>query len=182
MINSTLITISNIYGCKLKERIYNNSFRYDGKTIATKGKGLLLTIFDDFDELDNDKEPIRNLTDHEILHEIAHFIAADETQRKTPEFGLLKIFKCKDYNPNNIDFHSYNGYVDWTEQLVQEFFAQKISSFLGKKYSLHPDLFDYKYKDWDDYDQVKEIENRNFLSSLSYKEALHRFKYWIKNE
>jgi hypothetical protein len=140
----------------VKDRYPSNSWVYDGKSFALrKCKG-------------------RNYSAFEILHEICHWLIADEDQREFPEFGLyLAVVDFMAWGTPEDGFRDKHGRLNWEatqdasdgyfdadEQLAQEIATQRLTVLLGTKYNVPircPDL--PEIKSWEDYKAFKDKEN-----------------------
>lgn len=94
--------------------------------------------------------PVRVLTSHDVLHELAHYLIADETQREFPEFGLdWGIAVPSALGPLGSAYRTTEGVPTWTyeqagcmrlvdpgEAILQEFFAQQFCVAFGSKYGV----------------------------------------------
>lgn len=74
------------------------------------------------------------LTDHDILHEICHYMLAEECQRDLPEYGLgyVSAFHgSQTYNPNVVDDFGY-------ESEAQEMATWILACMLGPSMGISP--------------------------------------------
>lgn len=141
----------NGFPIKLENRRSSDSWTYNGDSIA---------IFRD----------TKRYTDHDILHEIGHYLAATPDQRLFPEFGLaLGIADGMAWglpsdglrNQDGVlhfDFCKQiaDGLISSHEQNIQEFLAQKIAIFFGRFLNCAADLLEESFNSWDDYESMKE--------------------------
>ena len=167
-----LADLADKFGVKLSDRIaidvecgFPDFFAakdayYDGSSIATRiqrwaylpkdmcpkswgdvGKGRsVLTLVDE-------------ATDHHILHEIAHFVAASESQRDLPEYGLgTVVYGTPLGGQDRWSYKSIPAVVDSKESAIQECMAQLLCVFWGKRYGISdylPELMNTQ--GWDEY-------------------------------
>jgi hypothetical protein len=140
---------------ELKDRNSSDSWNYDGKTFALR-------------------EGDRYYSDHDILHEIGHWFAANFEQLDLPEFGLaFGIVNGNAYGPLGGEFRNsfgelkYSslkndvmlGLVDLEEQNDQEWLAQQFCIYFGKKLGLSVKLFNEDtFQSWDHYEELKKQE------------------------
>jgi hypothetical protein len=69
MMHHKISALAEYFGVRLSERSCREGHIYDGRTIALMGSRV-------------------PLSDHDLLHEIAHFAVATPGQRLLPEYGL----------------------------------------------------------------------------------------------
>lgn len=143
---------NNGFSIVLEDRDSSESWCFNGKTIALR-------------------HGEKYYKDHDLLHEIGHFIASSSDQREFPEFGLalgiadplawglpsegLRNNKGEIY----FEFASQvqEGLIDSKEQDIQEHLAQKISIFFGSSLGFSTDLLAEKDSmgSWEDYEKMK---------------------------
>ena len=149
-----VLALSRHFGVPIKERgcVFHHVF--DGKSIATHGsKG--------------------EFTDHDLLHEIAHFVVAAPEQRDLPEYGLGYAAIAGEL-PTVCVVYDYDGphtpytYTRDNEGTIQEMMVQLLCIKWGMAYDINPKLSEDKGKDnpltqnWETYHQKKifdSIEN-----------------------
>lgn len=147
---------------KVSFRYSSDSWCYDGDSIALMKHGKIEKEGEIYDEV--------NYTEHDILHEIAHWIVASNEQRLFPEYGLalgivdqyaLGTYKDGIRDQNGIltsEAYSsdiFDGFLDKEEQELQEFVTQKITIFLGRLFNVESNLSDWKGT-WDQYEDFKQ--------------------------
>ena len=162
------------YSVSIVDRNAWETFMYDGKTIASYYD---MSISAEEDE----KCEKYNYTDFDYLHEFGHVVAAKPEQLDLPEFAMSMgivngsgfgvaggEFRNKDYSLKwNMVAPINDGLIDRYEQDVQEFLAQRISVYWGRKHNIPFDISkDRKFdkssretlKSWDDYHAMKNDE------------------------
>jgi hypothetical protein len=84
-----IIPLAKHFGTKIENRNCFENHIYDGKTIAMFGsKGGKPLVF----------------SDHDLLHEIAHFAVAAPEQRDLPEYGVGNAYQAGEiYTPSVVD-------------------------------------------------------------------------------
>lgn len=136
----SLSILANKAGVQLTHRWTENSFIFDGESIA-------LWI-----------RPEEYLDDSAILHEICHYMAAHPEQRDLPEYGLsnLALPYKQEYCPQ---------VVDEDECFLQESITQMLCIYYGQKYNISPVISaepDY-VSTWEEYLSLKLKEMKDFF-------------------
>lgn len=145
-IDSNVLALCERFGMTLAERYAEDDWVYDGDTVAVYAWR-------------NDPKGRKRFSDHEILHELAHFVAVqDPDQRLLPEFGLMAGILVVGAIEGLCDFEE----VHYNEQDIQELLAQKLCIYWGRKYNISPIMsFDPEYThSWNHYETLKNHENR----------------------
>lgn len=164
------------YNIILEDRYSSYSWIYDSKSIALKKhpKNFGRIFGEDFDELE---EII--YTDHDILHEIGHYVAAHPDQLLFPEYGLppglvdnyaLGPFGGEFRDINGIPKHENlegicDGLIPDIEQNKQEFVAQLFCLHFGPKLQISADFCNEKFT-WGNYHLLK---NENFDQEIKQR-------------
>jgi len=168
--HSVIQKLADCFGVKLSDRNCGDGYVFDGKSIAIQGLKWI-----DSEEINSqfiDKMISISLTDHDLLHEIAHYVCADLCQRDLPEYGLggIPMF-------NNIYVEEV---VDYSEQCIQECMVQLLCVHWGKAYGISPRLtHDPKYtitNSWDQYLMAKLLERHVPNNELCLWTALIRLR------
>lgn len=122
------------YGLKLSKRSCEGNALFNGKTLAINGR-------------------YGYISDHRLMHEIAHFAVAKKRQKTRPEYDMP--------SPANswlgIGF-KYSGNVKWGERETQEYMCHFLCALWGKAYGVSPLLAEepnWHVPDWDWYIAVK---------------------------
>lgn len=167
MLSPAIRSLADQVGVEIGARCANKSYYFDGKSIADH---YFKTTWSDFLEdyvIDPSKKV--NLLDHDILHEICHFIVAEPIQRNLPEFGLGNLgLGCYDIisAPQVVDSDDFLR----KNCLIQEYTTQQLCVMLGRRLKISVDLaqsLGYAHS-WDNYEQKKLCElgyNRLLLDS-----------------
>ena len=156
-------------GVRIEDRAIDNSHIFDGSSIGTHSFRCIWS--DDLPgwtpkdptELVR-KEPLEmiSLSDHAILHEIAHFAAAEECQRDLPEFGLGYVGEFAQLFVPSV--------VEPEEQSKQEAVTHFLCCFWGSRENISPRLSNCPERyceSWEVYFGFKESELKDFsLDSL----------------
>lgn len=109
------------------------------------------------------------LTDHDILHEICHYMAAKDYQRDLPEYGLgyVSAFHgSQTYNPNVVDDFGYESEAQEMSTWIMCCMLgphMGISSLMGEQ---RKGFFSSSTQGWDTY----------FRYKLDEVQQYHRFK------
>lgn len=136
MLGIGVLQIAELLGIKLVDRDAALTWIYNGQDIA-----LWYTRNLWFDDESTRKKVY--FTDHDILHELCHWIVADECQRDLPEYGLSPA--PNDVNaygefrlPNgDVDYtNPYDGVVDMSDQIDQEIRTQQLCIGLGLLFNI----------------------------------------------
>ena len=145
MLHEAVINLANQLGIKLADRNASESWMYDGHSIALwKYTASGPDYWVDF-------------TEHDILHELGHYVAAAPEQRDLPEFGLewgavvsdalgprdgtyrspdgSVLFKCSSYKGR---WNVMSLVLDKEEEEIQEFMAQQFCILVGARLGLSP--------------------------------------------
>ncbi len=159
----TILMLLDKFNLKLENRNASDNYTFDGKTIATHSH--ICTVFlhglnEDRRERPNrfafnelyGKNDIVYYTDHDILHEVCHFIVATEKQRSIPEYGLhigvtlagafgnfRKVkHECNEiiYEIDNERLWLYNDKVHMEKSFIIDYAAQLLEIHLGRKYNI----------------------------------------------
>lgn len=186
MIHPAIYELADRYGVKIEDRDATKSWIFDGKSIATY--------------YTNPHKMSRSVrfTDHDILHEIGHYVAAKPEQKDLPEYGLSPgivvpyvfggpggPFMDEDFNFIYHQATKYyeEGVVDDSEQETQEQMAQLLSCVWGKQYGLSvalsessDPLGDLSNLSWKEYLQYKIDNAQNKFTYNARWEALFRLK------
>jgi hypothetical protein len=138
--NPKVQQLANHFGVKLAYRSATGSHVFDGKSIAMSG-GSTGTYRRDF-------------SDHDLLHDIAHYAVASPEQRDLPEYGLgIARIAGEIYVPNVVDISGI------AEATIQEFMVQLLCVLWGRAYGISPELSatpnDPLLLSWDTYLIVK---------------------------
>lgn len=123
------------HGVQIEERCASDSWTFDGKSIATYFKYSTGEIV--------------RYTDHDLLHEIAHYVLAAPEQRDLPEYGLVwgiasgtsygplgGFWRDKHGNLKDTVLQIREGVVDWEEQEIQEKCVHFLCIIWGQKYGI----------------------------------------------
>ncbi len=146
-----LYAIAKLFGAPLSERVirkgeivydeygedYPGTPYYDGKDIATRREDL-------------------PMTEHEVLHEIAHWVVASDDQRRLPEYGLGYI--ALKYQANSVPVLPEG--VGGTQEMITWVFCLLI----GREFGLSPALPDLPVISWDEYLAVKRGQEPGFAA------------------
>lgn len=109
-----LILLAKHYGVEFSERSCSGDSIYDGKTIA----------------MHSHKGP---LSDHDLLHEVCHYIVASDKQRSLREYGLGYTASWRtQYAPSDSDLNPWTN----NESEIQEKMAQFLSVKFGQAYEI----------------------------------------------
>lgn len=145
--------LADHYGVKLRDRSATDSFVFDGESIATHWH---------HQEWDDDCKKVlfrerMEMSDHDLLHEIGHFVAAAPEQRDLPEYGMMPIAHLYDYDASMLPA---DGVVDVPEMNIQEHMAQMLCVMWGNRYGLSIEFSEerIKPKTWDEYLMWKYLE------------------------
>ena len=137
---------ASIMGCPIESRNASNSWVFDGKTIAS---------YYDW----NGNGNFTDYSDHDFLHEVLHYVVAEECQRDLPEYGLkIGITSSQSYGPKGGEFRDRNGtirlsfyandmmdgLVDKDEQDAQEVACWILAIKLGPLFGYSPRMSDEK--------------------------------------
>ncbi len=167
MFSPAVLQLAKNLGANLSERDAHASYAFDGQTIATHKRRYL----------DDDLYEIVPLTDHDILHELGHWVMAEECQRDLPEFGLALGVAIAAYGPpggefldlygnirSNVYQGAFEGVVDKGEQDIQEQGAQLLSSYWGRSLGVGVDMASDPgfFRDWNHYDFYKTKEANQY--------------------
>lgn len=142
--------LADHFGVILSDRVCNSVWNeekldyeradhlFDGKTIAKHSRW-------------------GTLTDHDLMHEIAHFVCASPEQRDLPEYGLgYVVIHGQSYVPNVVDMDSH-----MQESNIQEMMTQFLCMKWGMAYGIPTAMAEESYsgfnyaKDWDHYFELK---------------------------
>ena len=174
------------YGIKIAERCASDSFVFDGETLATwycKGGRAFVDPFDG--QAYPEGEHIR-YTDHDLLHEIAHFVVAEPCQKDLPEYGLFVGIGNEGIRSYaNAEFQKllpdYQGLVDSKEQDIQEYMVHFLCAYWGQKYGISPKFSSHPESatgaSWEAYLLYKTNEyNERFVETEQSWKALFRLQ------
>jgi hypothetical protein len=187
MVSSAVINLANNLGASLSERVAHDSYLFDGKTIALYGRRYLNRkrfggrLGLNVDEVD----PVEMVpfSDHDILHELGHWVMAEECQKDLPEYGLTIGIAALAFGPRGGEFltetgklrdniypDALMGVVDRDEADIQDCGAQLLSSYWGRTLNISVSLSSEPnfFRDWDHYDLHK-IEQSRLIDSLNYR-------------
>lgn len=197
------------FNLKLEERNASDSYTFDGKTIATHYTSNDLSMYglrpvkdylcrDRNNSIFYFKEKYHDdiifYKDHDLLHEICHFIVASTGQRLLPEYGMHigvtqagafgKFRNLLNENMFELDYDNLWGYNDKLNInlcLSQDYAAQLLEVYFGKKYNISP-VYAIKTRlgseSWNDFYEfrikhvIKEYEreiNKYFIGNRSEK-------------
>lgn len=98
---------------------------------------------------------LMDFSDHELLHEICHYIVAKPEQRDLPEYGLGQVIPNARY---------VEDVVDYEEAFYQENLAQLLCIQFGKAHGIFPFLSqapELSLPTWDSYLEFKDRSNQN---------------------
>lgn len=167
--------LADRYGIKLSSRVCGgfdlNQPCWNGEDLATRWLDVTGYIW---------SEPTAcaavPMSDHDILHEIGHWVAAAPEQRDLPEYGLgalvFSTFHFADKCPE---------VVDEDEGRTQEFLTWLLCIYWGKKYNLSPvsseELNVPIYVSWDAYTGYKFL--MGLKNEVLFWTALIRFRRWV---
>jgi hypothetical protein len=155
------------YGIGLLSKLIWRKHIYDGKNVRLWWYGRRET------------RPLKGLiplSDHDVIHEVAHFVAAAPEQRDLPEFGLG--YTCTYGQAFVWDV------VDRPEAEIQEMMAQMISIYWGRKYNLCAVMSDDPIfiSTWDEYEDFKKKEHSESPDATAHEaEARRRFEALLRN-
>ncbi len=153
--------LADKYGVKLSNRVCGGYDLqepcFNGKDIATRE----IRLFDAMGEKtycfgrEGAYRQAFPLSDHDILHEIAHYAVASKEQRMLPEYGLGSIL------PGIFDDSILLATINEEEADIQEALAQLLCCYWGEKYNINPSLSGSKgyASTWDEYLLKKAVEN-----------------------
>jgi hypothetical protein len=136
-----IIALAQRFGARIVERCASDSQVFDGESIASYYR--INNYDDNYDQVIGTE--LRWMTDHDLLHEIGHWIAAPTEQRDLPEFGLFPLLYEKGCDYSRLP---PTGVVDSDEGTVQEFFAEMFSVIVGKYYNLSIELSNANDNKW----------------------------------
>ena len=175
MLHEAVINLAHQLGAKLADRNASESWMYDGHSIALwKHTPSGPDYCDIYRRVD--------FTEHDILHELGHYVAAAPEQRDLPEYGLewglvvsdalgprdgtyrspdgSVLFECSSYKGR---WNLMSLVLDKEEEEIQEFMAQQFCILVGARLGLSPLLsLGIKhdcFNSWDSYRLFKEKEN-----------------------
>lgn len=157
MISPILLQLADRVGVRIQDRPINKSYYFDGKSIATHY--FKTTWSDDIDDYIIDPTKRIDLLDHDILHEICHFIVASPEQRDLPEFGLGNVgLGCYDRIPAPQVMDLNDSQAENCN--IQEFTTQMLCVLLGRRLGISVDLAESKgyASSWDEYEKKKLLE------------------------
>lgn len=80
--------LAETYSVPLSDRSCYRSYLWNGKTLATKWQREVWSA--NYDTLES-VEPPQEIEDFTMLHEIAHYVVAEEVEREFPEYGCLVL-------------------------------------------------------------------------------------------
>jgi hypothetical protein len=134
-----IMELATQYGVVFSDRDATGDYLYDGKTIAIRNqRGMFL--------------------DHDLLHEVVHFIIAAPEQKDLPEYGLgtSASNQCSLETPNVVDNDMLGE-----EASIQESMVQFMCIKWGMQYSISPKLQEgYDAPSWHHYWELKEMESQ----------------------
>lgn len=176
--------LADRYGIKIKDRNANDSYIYDGKTLATH-------------VTDPETNKVVYFSDHELLHDILHYVAASEYQRSWPEYGLyIGVVYSWVRGPKGVDIRNSvggnhcirEGLVDLDEQLAQEVFIQLLTPHFGRKYNISPERTASlltgrgSYNSWDEFKQerINRFESRSGKVGRAYIKGSKRSENFLE--
>lgn len=177
-IHQAVINLAKELGVILADRNASLSWMYDGKSVALWHQCLILDNYDREDANLNfgGEFPKRIFASHDILHELGHFIAAQEVQREFPEFGLdWGVTVSQALGPLGSPYRTADGRPTWTyeeagymrlldeeEADIQEFFAQQFCVAFGKRHGVPSQMLGTnlpEFNTWNGYLAYKRQEN-----------------------
>ncbi len=148
-IHPAICDLANNAGVKLANRLVSRSHVFDGETIGLWWYNQTLKI-------------CFPLSDHEILHEVCHYIVADQCQKDLPEYGLGSVGSMgQKYCPRVVDIF---------DSEMQEFAVQILCIRYGRRHGISHLLGEMPTycKSWDDYDlkmNKKAMQNSRTLEA-----------------
>lgn len=166
--NPVIQDLANYYGVKLSDRVAVNTDRgiprnfthadaiYNGKDIATKVRCFC---------------KVKEYLDHDLLHEIAHYVVADEAQRDLPEYGLGTVIYGHRLGEQIMLYEgaAIPSVVNQGESEVQERMAQLLSIVWGERFGLSARLLDTEYVSyWSEYLSIKTYEASSWNNAQTY--------------
>lgn len=176
--------LADRYGIKLSDRVAADTDRgmpdwftydqalYNGKDLATRVQRwkIQYTGNDEWDHLEERsiQTVVESMTDHEIMHDIGHYVAASAEQKDLPEFGLGTTIYGKSLNDeNDSDWGkmAVPAVVEEQEGRIQEYMATLLSIKWGRQYGINPDLTSSKMlpnMTWDEYEAMKFQECQHY--------------------
>lgn len=187
MLNPNVLRMAKILGVKIEDRAINNSYLFDGKSIGTHfyhcqwvGNGIINSYgFEEEDLVRIEGLAPIYLTDHDIMHDVLHYVCAAPEQRDLPEFGLGYVGGM--YQECVVEV------VDTDEANKQEGIVQLLCCYFGTKFGLHPrfcvagtDPEYRKLKSWETYFKLKNRETNPskwedlMVPALEISQALDR--------
>jgi hypothetical protein len=173
-VHKIVMALANHYGIALSERACGgddlNQPVWNGHNLATLH---CLAEYDDDEQIIN--REYRDLSDHDLLHEIGHWIIAAPEQRDLPEYGLGALaFTTYHF------YHSCPEVVDHREAQVQEMMTQLFSVWMGERHGVSVFMSDYvqwsQSLTWESYLEYKIKEHIELDRAEMFWEALIRFK------
>lgn len=141
MVHARVSTLAGLLGVPLVDRSATESYVYDGQSIATRST------------------PDFHYTDHEVLHEVCHWMVAWPEQRSRPDYGLgsgsvadaaatggrphsealnTRLLERWSGFPAESGGLHYNTYVCMPEELMQELTVQFMCCIIGPMLGIEP--------------------------------------------
>jgi hypothetical protein len=138
VIHDAVVQLAAAVGVPLVDRYARKSFVFDGESIALHS------------------DVGSSYTDHEILHEVCHFMVAWPEQRKRPDYSLTSgsvadAFACTKEHRSVRELERregfkvtsdvgdvYHVFVSEQEEMLQELVVQQFCCLLGPRFDVHP--------------------------------------------
>jgi hypothetical protein len=128
-----ILALAKHFGTKIENRNCFENHIFDGKSIAMFGSIWFQ---------DGDGECVRKpieFSDHDLLHEICHFVVAAPEQRDLPEYGVGNPHECGEVNTPAVvgEWRDEDWGFNWNnEGQIQEGMAQFLSVLWGTHYDI----------------------------------------------
>lgn len=115
--------IANHFGIVLSKRLFSPSMEYDDLVRYPAYDGKSIAII--------------GANDHDLLHEIGHWVAAEPEQRDLPEFGLGTPFYGTPVGcVKNKEDITFPAVIDFDESEIQEMMTQLLCVLWGQAYGI----------------------------------------------
>lgn len=133
-----LLELALRFGVEIRNEVHPKGLIFDGKAIHTQVQKWKWDDSAGNSYGDYVPDGVLQSCDHDLLHEVCHFIAAADCQRDLPEFGLgnagLGPSGPKSAIPNVLDLDGVHLAT------VQEHTVQLLCVYLGAKHNISPEL------------------------------------------
>lgn len=160
MYSPVVKAIADHYGITIADRVCGggNILKpcYDGTTIASQWCEFSRNY--DQGGRCSFTQRIVDLTDHDLLHEIAHWVVGEPEQRTIPDFGMGPVvFGTSDIFTQQVE-------IGYHERLQQEMTCWLVGEHWGRRHNLPATLsFEPSYApSWDEFQQKKAEQGKQF--------------------